>query len=188
MDVFSRTFLPATSDARLPIPLVSRHMLVMRQCVDHEETALLVARALRPGTPLAGGFLLLLTNRSLVITRESRLLHRVQLHLAAPLRELAAVRWHRDERGRTVTLAATASDGVRERFAVPVRDPRRTRHTETVLTWAFGPRSDGAPASPHTAGPPRTAVRPAPRSPAVPARSAPAADPNPAGLRLTRTV
>jgi hypothetical protein len=134
--VFSRTFLPATSEAELPIPVVSRHMMVLRHCVAPEETALLVARGQRPGVPMAGSFLLLLTNRNLVISRESRLLHRVQLHLAAPLRELSDVVWTRHDR-TGIELAATVADGVRERLWLPIRDVRRIRHVDALLSHAF---------------------------------------------------
>ena len=44
MDVFSRTFLPATSEAGLPITMVSRHMPLVRRCVTPDETAVLVRR------------------------------------------------------------------------------------------------------------------------------------------------
>lgn len=140
MDVFSRTFLPATSEAGLPIPLVSRHMPVLRRCVSPDENTLLVARAVRPGLPMAGGFLLLLTNRRLVASRESRLLRRVQLHLAAELRDLSQVVWSADPRSG-VELAATARDGVRERFWIPARDPRRVRHLDALFSHAFRSRA-----------------------------------------------
>lgn len=139
MDEFSRTFLPATSAAELPIPVVSRHMLVLRHCVAPEETALLVARGQRPGLPMAGSFLLVLTNRSLVISRESRLLHRVRLHLAAPVRELSNVAWTRHDR-TGIELAATAADGIRERLWLPIRDLRRIRQVDALFTHAFGAR------------------------------------------------
>lgn len=140
MDVFSRTFLPATSEAGLPIPVVSRHMPVLRRCVTPEETTVLVARCHRPGLPMAGAFLLLLTNRRLVISKESRLLHRVQLHLAAQLRDLLNVVWIPDERAGAVELAATAADGLRERLWIPLPDPLRVRHVDALLSHAFRPR------------------------------------------------
>jgi hypothetical protein len=136
MDVFSRTFLPATAEAELPIPVVSRHMTVLRHCVAPEETALLVARGQRIGVAMAGPLLLVLTNRNLVISRESRLLHRVQLHLAAPLRELSNVVWTRHDRDG-IELAATAADGVRERLWLPIRDVRRIRQVDALLSHVF---------------------------------------------------
>jgi hypothetical protein len=137
VDVFFRTFLPATSEAELPILLVSRHMPVLRHCVTPEETAMLVARGQRPGQPMAGTFLLLLTNRNLVISRESRLVRRVQLHLATPLRDLSQVVWTRHERSG-IELAATAADGVLERLWLPIRDARRIRQVDAMLSHAFG--------------------------------------------------
>jgi hypothetical protein len=142
MDVFSRTFLPATSEAGLPIPVVSRHMPVLRRCVAPEETTVLVSRALRPGGPSATTFLLLLTNRSVVISRESRLLHRVQLHLAAALRDLTQVVWTLHERAG-IELTAVAPDGVRERLWLPTREPRRLRQIDALFSHAF--RSRDAP-------------------------------------------
>jgi hypothetical protein len=135
MDVFSRTFLPATSEAGLPIPVVSRHMPVLRRCVAREETTVLVNRAQRPGGAPAW-YVLLLTNRHLVISRESRLLHRVQLHLAAGLRELTDAAWTPYERAG-IALSMTASDGVQERLWLPIREPRRLRQVDALLGHAF---------------------------------------------------
>jgi hypothetical protein len=156
MDVFARTFLPATSEAGLPIPVVSRHMPVLRRCVAPEETAVLVARCQRPGLPMAGAFLLLLTNRNLVVSREGRLLHRVQLHLAAALRDLSQVVWTPDDRSG-IEFAATAADGVRERFWLPARDPRRVRRLDALFSHAF--RAQAVAARPTLPGAPRL-VRP----------------------------
>jgi hypothetical protein len=138
MDVFSRTFLPATAQAGLSIPSVSRHMPLLRRCVTPEETTVLVARCQRPGQPMAGTFVLVLTNRSLVVSREARLLRRVQLHLAAPLRTTSNVVWTAHE-GSGIELAATVGDGIRERFWLPTRDQRRIRHLDALLSHAFAP-------------------------------------------------
>src|SRR5690242_12588500 len=61
MDVFSRTFLPAAAEAGVAIPTVSRHLPVVRRCVEPDETTVLVGRCLRPEAPLAGEFMLVLT-------------------------------------------------------------------------------------------------------------------------------
>ncbi|MPZ28114.1 MAG: hypothetical protein GEV12_17315 [Micromonosporaceae bacterium] len=150
MDVFSRTFLPATSEAGLPIPVVSRHMSMLRRCVSSDETTVLVARSQRPGLPMAGSFLLLLTNRRLVVTRESRLLHRVQLHLAAELRDVSNVVWSADQRSGA-ELALTVTDGVRERFWIPTRDPRRVRHLDALFSHVFRSRTVAAGTAPRRA-------------------------------------
>lgn len=153
MDVFSRTFLPATSEARLPIPVVSRHMPLLRRCVAPSDHTVLVARCYRPGQPLAGSFLLLLTNHRLVITRESRLLHRVRLHLAAEVRTLSHLTWTPDPRMRAVELAATTADGVRERFWISVEDARQVWRLDALFSHAFRSRTVA----------PRTAARATPR-------------------------
>ncbi len=141
MDVFSRTFLPATSQAGLPIPVVSRHMPVLRPCVTPGETTVVATRCHRPGQPLAGFYLLLLTNRSLVVTRETRFLHRVRLHLAADLRFLEDVTWTSDPRMRSMELAVTTPDGIRERFWFPVFYTRRLWHLDALFSHVFRSRA-----------------------------------------------
>jgi hypothetical protein len=155
MDVFSRTFLPATSQAGLPIPVVSRHMPVVRHCVFPDEQAVLVARCHRPGHPVPGSFLLLLTDRSLVVTRETRLLHRVYLYLAANLKSLRHVTWTADARVRAVELAATTPYGVRERFWIRAPDDRGVRRLDALFSHAF--RAEALPLRTASRVPPRPA-------------------------------
>lgn len=161
--MFSRTFLPATSEAGLPIAVVSRHMPLVRRCVTPDETAVLVNRCQRPGQPVTGALLLLLTNRRLVVTRESRLLHRVQLHLAAPLRGLSAVAWTADLASGGVELALTTPYGDRRRWWLPVPDPRRIRRLDALFHRAFA-GSAPAPAelvtAPRGSRPPGGPTRP----------------------------
>jgi len=120
MDVFSRTFLPAAAEAGVPIATVSRHLPVVRRCVEPDDSAVLVTRCLRPDQPMAGEFLMVLTNRRLVVTQETRVLHRLRLHLNANLRHLSDVTWNPDARQSAVEMAATAVDGVRERFRMQI--------------------------------------------------------------------
>src|SRR3712207_6486930 len=124
MDVFSRTFLPAAAEAGVAIPTVSRHMPIFRRCVSPDDTTALVARCLRPDQPMRGEFLLLLTSRRLVVTQETRVLRRLRLHLNTELRHLHNVSWNPDPRMSAVELAATAVDGVRERFWIRTGHPR----------------------------------------------------------------
>lgn len=159
MDVFSRTFLPATAEAGIPIPVVSRHMPVLRRCVAPEDTTLLVARCGRSGQPMTASVLLLLTNRQLVVSRESRVLHKVQLHLAAPLRDLSDVTWTPDPRLRAVELVLAVPGGARERFWLRVRNPARISQVDALFRRAFRSRPASRPAPPvGPAGPagPRT--------------------------------
>lgn len=159
MDVFTRTFLPSTSDAGLPVPVVSRHLPVLRGCVAPEETTVLVATGHRPGAPAATTFLLVFTNRTLAVTKESRLLHRSQPYLLVPLRHLSHVTWTTDDRPHAVELVATVRGEVRERFWLPCRDTRRVRQVDALLSHLF--RAE--------------AVAPPALLPAVPRRSVPAA-------------
>ncbi len=86
---------------------------------------------------MAGTFLLLLTNRHLIVSREGRLLHRVHLHLAAPLPDLADAAWVPDARLQAIELAFTAPDGVRERFWLPIRGVGRVWHVDALFSHAF---------------------------------------------------
>src|SRR3954451_8294853 len=94
MDVFSRTFLPAAAEAGIAIPTVSRHMPIFRRCVEPDDPTILVTRCASADHPLAGDFVLLLTYRRLVVTRETRVLHRLGLHLNTNLRHLSNVSWN----------------------------------------------------------------------------------------------
>jgi len=141
MDVFSRTFLPAAAEAGVAIPTVSRHMPVFRRCVAADDTAAVVARCTRADRPAQGEYLLLLTYRRLVVTHESRMLHRLRLHLNTELGHLGNVTWNPDPRLSAVELAATAVDGVRERFWIRVGHAKQVWHLDALLSHVFRPRT-----------------------------------------------
>jgi hypothetical protein len=140
MDAFSRTFLPAAAEAGVAIPTVSRHMPIFRRCVDSDDTTVLVTRCQRSDRPLAGDYLLLLTYRRLVVTQETRVLHRLRLHLNANLRHLSNVTWNPDLRQSAVEVAATAVDGVRERFTMRLGAPDQIWHVDALLKHVFQAR------------------------------------------------
>jgi hypothetical protein len=140
MDVFSRTFLPAAAEAGVPIPIVSRHMPIFRRCVEPDDTAVLVTRCVSPDRPMSGDFMLLLTYRRLVVTQETRVLHRLRLHLNANLRHLSDVTWNPDLRRSAVEVAATAVDGVRERFTMRFGDAEQVWHFDQLLKHVFHER------------------------------------------------
>ena len=145
MDVFSRTFLPAAAEAGVAIPTVSRHMPVFRRCVEPDDTTVLVSRCYRPDTPLAGEYMLLLTYRRLVVTQETKIFHRLRLHLNANLRHLSNVTWSPDLAHTAVEVAATAVDGVRERFRLRLAEPEAVWHFDSLLEHVFrAPRSVAA--------------------------------------------
>jgi hypothetical protein len=146
MDVFSRTFLPAAAEAGVAIPTVSRHMPIIRRCIEQDDATVLVARCLRPEAPLAGEFLMLLTQRRLVVTQETRVLHRLRLHLNANLRHLTNVTWNPDLAHSALEVAATAVDGVRERFRMRLTDPDAVWHVDGLLRNVFHQPRGAAPA------------------------------------------
>jgi len=147
MDVFSRTFLPAAAEAGVAIPTVSRHLPIFRRCVEPDDSTVLVTRCVCPDRPMAGEFLLLLTYRRLVVTQETRVLHRLRLHLNANLRHLSNVTWRPDLRMSAVDVAATAVDGVRERFRMRLGRPEQVWHFDALLKHVFRERRSPAPLS-----------------------------------------
>ncbi|OLB64318.1 MAG: hypothetical protein AUI10_11605 [Actinobacteria bacterium 13_2_20CM_2_72_6] len=138
MDLFARTFLPAATDAGLDMPTISRHLPVFRRCLG-ADTVLLVSRCTRADRPLAGEHVLVLSRHRLVVTHESRLVHKLRLHLDAPIHELADVRWTPDPLLTSVELAATAIDGIRERFTIKVRHPQLVWHLDETFAQLFRP-------------------------------------------------
>ncbi|GGK32625.1 hypothetical protein GCM10010124_26720 [Pilimelia terevasa] len=137
MNVFSRTFLPAAREAGLAVSTVSRHLPVLRQCVGPGDAVSLVARCFRPERPQREDFLLLLTRRRLVVTRQGWPLSRLRLHLNAELRHLRHVSWTADPRNGVIELAATAVDGVRERFCTRVPQPHQLWRLDDLFTQVF---------------------------------------------------
>ncbi|GAA0562762.1 hypothetical protein GCM10010172_52530 [Paractinoplanes ferrugineus] len=139
MDVFSSTFLPAAAEAGVAIPAVSRHIPIFRRCVDPDDATVLVSRCSRPEAPMGGEFLMLLTRRRLVVIQETKVLHRLRLHLNANLRHLSNVSWNLDASHSAVEMAATAVDGVRERFRLKLAEPDVVWHFDALLQNVFRP-------------------------------------------------
>jgi hypothetical protein len=158
MDVFARTFLPAAVEAGVASQTVLRHLPVFSRCVAADDPVTLVARCHRPGQPLRGDFILLLTAQRLVVTRETWATRRLRLHLNAELRHLHNVSWTPGPRLSAVEFAATAIDGVRERFMIRVADATQVPHLDALFAAAFRPAAAGA-----AAGAVRPPARPAPR-------------------------
>lgn len=93
---------------------VCRQLPILHSCMPKDDEPVLLARATRPGD--RASYLVLLTNRRLVVTRETRVLRRLQLHLNADPRHLMDVIWTPEPRMGAIALSATAIDGVREHF------------------------------------------------------------------------
>jgi hypothetical protein len=137
MDLFARTFLPAAADAGLSMPTISRHIPVFRRCLGADDAVLLVTRCVRPDRALAGEYILVLSRHRLVVTHEGRVTHRIKLHLDAPIHELSQVGWAPDPRLATIELAATAIDGIRERFSIKVRHPKAVWLLDATFGYVF---------------------------------------------------
>ena len=137
MDVFTRTFSVAAAEAGVAVPSISRHMSVFRSCIEPDDSTVLVTRCVRSDEPAAGEFLLLLTYRRLVVTKQSRVLHRIRVHLNTNLRHLSSVTWSPDQHDSAVEIAATAVDGVRERFRMHVGRPDRMWRFDALLRHVF---------------------------------------------------
>jgi hypothetical protein len=143
MDPFDRTFLPAATEAGLSMASISRQIPIFRRCVGLGQTVLLVTRCSRLDRPLSGDHLMLLTRERLVVTTETRMLHRPRLYLDSAVTELRNVVWEPDARLTSVELTATAPDGVRERFLIKVRKPGSVWHLEAALGYVFRPAGAG---------------------------------------------
>jgi hypothetical protein len=83
---------------------------------------------------------MVLTYRRLVVTQETRVLRRLRLHLNANLRHLSDVSWNPDHRQSVLEMAATAVDGVRERFRMRLGEPERVWHFDELLKHVFRDR------------------------------------------------
>jgi len=137
MTLFTSTFGPAAAEAGVEMPGVSRHLAIFRSCIDPDDATVLVTRCTRPDDPAAGEFLLLLTYHRLLVTKESRVLRRMRVHLNANLRHLSNVNWNPDPREPAVEIAVTAVDGVRERFKAHFAQPDRMWHFDALLEHVF---------------------------------------------------
>ena len=65
------------------------------------------------------------------------MLHRLRLHLNANLRHLSNVTWSPDLPDSAVEVAATAVDGVRERFRMRLAEPEPVWHFDALLKHVF---------------------------------------------------
>ncbi len=138
-DVFDRTFQVAATEGGLPVEALARHLPIFRRTVGAGQTVLLVARCGRLDQPNAADHLIVITRDRVVITSESRSLHRARLHLNAAVAALMNVRWQPDAGLTAVEFAATALDGVRERFLIEAPDAAGVSHVDAVLGYVFRP-------------------------------------------------
>jgi len=72
-----------------------------------------------------------------VVTHESRVVHRIRLHLDAALTELSGIGWTFDSRRGALEFVATVFDGTRERFWIQARHPKTVAALEATLRHVF---------------------------------------------------
>ena len=96
-----------------------------------------MVRCVRADRPLAGPHLLVFSPHRVVVTHESRVVHRIRLHLDLALAELSAISWTVDPRRGALEFVATALDGARERFWIQARHPRSVAVLEATLGHLF---------------------------------------------------
>jgi hypothetical protein len=140
LDVFSRTFLPLAAQAGIPIPVLSRHMPVFRRYVDPDEPTMLVSRCARAERPMGRRYIVMLTKRHLVVTRETPLLRRPKVYLEADVSTLEGVTWTTDLAGAAVDFAVSTA-AKRERFSIRALYPRQMWRLEAALGQVFRPSS-----------------------------------------------
>ncbi|WP_432983473.1 hypothetical protein [Dactylosporangium sp. CA-233914] len=158
LDTFSRTFLPATALAKLPGRTVARHVQVLRHCAGDRDAVAVVARC---QTHTSRRNILMLTRNRLVVTSESRFLHRVHLHLNADLHQLADVTWTPEPDRKGLQLGVTAIDGIRENLWIHLTSATETWRLDEALKQAFRtPWGIIEPARPATHRPVTAATKP----------------------------
>jgi hypothetical protein len=143
MDPFDRTFLSAANVAGIPMASISRQIPLLRHCVGPDTTVLLLARCDRFGRPPSGDHILLLTKTRLIVTSESRILHRPRARLDAAVATLRDVHWTANAGLTSMEIAATGPDGVRERLLITVPRPESIWHLAAAFGYVFRPATIG---------------------------------------------
>jgi hypothetical protein len=143
MDPFDRTLLSAANEAGIAIASISRQIPLLRRRVGLDQTVILLARCGLLDRPLSGDHTMLLTKTRMVVTAESRLLHRPRVHLDAAVTTLRNVVWTADMQLTSIEVSATTPDGARERFLIKVRKPGMIWHLEAALGYVFRPATIG---------------------------------------------
>jgi hypothetical protein len=113
---------------------LARHLPMLRRCVPADDRPVLLARATRAGN--RDTYLVLVTNRRMVVTAESRIWRRRRLHLAADPWHLGDVLWTPEPDLGGLALSATAMDGVREHLWLRTPNPVAAAD---ALEAVFGP-------------------------------------------------
>ncbi|GLZ80500.1 hypothetical protein Afil01_53070 [Actinorhabdospora filicis] len=135
MDRFSRTLLAASAESGLATITLSRHVPSLRRNIRSDDEVLMLTPCLRAGGGFPGEFLLMLSKRRLVMTRQSKLLNRVRLSVDAPLSELTDVKWSTDP-SAGIEVAFTYAEE-RHRFWIKALHNRHAWRLEAALARTF---------------------------------------------------
>lgn len=136
MDRFSRTLLAASAESGLATITLSRHVPSLRRNLRSDDEVLVLTPCLRAGGGFAGEFLLLLSNRRLVMTRQSKLLNRVRLSVDAPISEISDVHWTTEPSMPGIEVAFTYAEE-RHRFWIKAQHSRHAWRLEAALARTF---------------------------------------------------
>ncbi|MBA3488046.1 MAG: hypothetical protein H0T78_00605 [Longispora sp.] len=136
MDLFSRTVLPAAAEAGIRSLVLTQHMPVFRRCVNYDDTAVLIAECHRTGSATTGVYLMLLTERRMLVTRQSRISGRIRVHLDVSLDDLSDVVWLSNDRQSAIEFATTIGD-TRHRFNISGHRFRQLWHVSMEFTRLF---------------------------------------------------
>jgi hypothetical protein len=110
------------------------HLSILEHCAGPQDPTMLVARCSGVGR---GNHMLMLTRRRLIVTAKSRLTRRMRVHLNLELHHLSDVSWSPEPALGGVWLAATAIDGVRERFWIEAVGAVEVHRIDKLLAEAF---------------------------------------------------
>jgi hypothetical protein len=138
MDQFSRTVLPAAAEAGIASVTLVRHMATFRRHIERDDSVVLVTQCYRPEISFGSNYLLLLTKRRLIVTRQSRLSGKVWLHFSTPLADLKDVVWRTNNRQSAVEFAATTGDS-RHRFFIGRGRSRQLWRVDAQFDRLFRP-------------------------------------------------
>lgn len=136
MDRFSRTLLAASAESGLATITLSRHVPSLRRNLRSDDEVVVLTPCLRAGGGFPGEFLLLLSKRRLVMTRQSKLLNRVRLSVDAPLSEISDVHWSTEPSMPGIEVAFTYAEE-RHRFWINAQHSRHAWRLEAALARTF---------------------------------------------------
>lgn len=112
-------------------------MPVFRRYIERDDSAVLITECQGPENSLIGGYVLLLTRRRLLVTRQSRISGRIRVYLDVPLNDLADVVWLAHDRQSALEFAATVGE-TRYRFLITSTHNRQLWRVGVHLNRLFG--------------------------------------------------